>query len=1139
MQRSLLFGLFLAISHPVAAQIAPDGTTSTTVTPTAEGVEINNGDVAGSNLFHSFDRFSIPTGTEAHFNNPDSISNIFSRVTGGNVSNINGILKANGTANLFLINPAGIVFGEGARLQIGGSFYGSTADSIVFPDGEFSANLDNPPLITVNAPIGLNFRDAPQPITNEANFGTVEAVIDPGTEIEYTAIVEIAGLEVAEGKNITLVGGDINLQGSGTTAPGGNIELGGLSESGTVGINSDGSLSFPEDTARSNVSLTENALVDVRGDGNGFIRVYAENLTLTDKGRLYGGIAEGMGREDAVAGDIIIDATESVQIVGTGDFPEGTSQRVDTGIISQVGLPPALRTTENSTAIGQGGSIVVNTDSLDISVNDAGIFSLAHGVGDSGMVDVRANTINITDTAIGTITFGRGDALDVNLNADTIDLNNGNLISQIIGETAEGNGGDINVTARVYRMNGGFIGTDNGSLNQGDAGDINITARESIDLESVTMLSIIQPGAAGDSGNVRFVAPEINISQTSFYSFISTENRSNREGNGGNITLEARDSINIGINGQLFATVPQDSTGDAGNISLTAPNISLEGASVIASTSGEGNGGNLTVTASNALEMDSESKLFSQVGETGVGNAGSISVFARSVNLDDKSFILSDTDGVGDSGMISLNIEESLSVRGESAIVAGVKENGFGDGSDIAIASLNILVTGGAGISSGTRGQGNSGNILIDTDVLTLRDFAAIASSTSQVARGTGGEITINANSITLDKSSGINAFTSSVFDGGEITIAANTLELTRGGTVFTGANSTGNAGNIVLNIAQSISADGANSPTARPADLEPTPDPFSDFLIGRTGLFANTSDVSQGNGGSIFVDTNDIDLANNAEIGADSFGTGAGGSIALLGETLDLNGGIISARTLSGERGNINLQIRDRILLENNSSVSAEALREANGGNITIDTEFIIATPNQNSDIVASAAQGNGGNININAEALLGIEQGELNPVTNDINASSEFGLDGSIAISTPDVNSLRETAELSDNVVATEIVAASNACRADDSNSASSLVVNGRGGVAPKPTDPFGGESIIAEDLTPQSPTANKNPHNIQPVAYKDGEPIYIARGIIPQADGSIILTAYPTAKTPARAASSSGCDTPIDKKPATTNN
>ena len=138
------------------AQVTSDGTVDTQVTQDGNVAEITGGETRGGNLFHSFQNFSVVTGNEAFFNNADNISNIFSRVTGGNISNIDGALRANGSANLFLINPAGIIFGENARLDIGGSFYGSSASRVLFEDGEFSAvdNL-NEPILTINAPIGL------------------------------------------------------------------------------------------------------------------------------------------------------------------------------------------------------------------------------------------------------------------------------------------------------------------------------------------------------------------------------------------------------------------------------------------------------------------------------------------------------------------------------------------------------------------------------------------------------------------------------------------------------------------------------------------------------------------------------------------------------------------------------------------------------------------------------------------------------------------------------------------------------------------------------------------------------------------------------------------------------------------------
>ena len=155
---------------PAHSQVTSDGTTNTTVRQSGNNFEILKGIHKGNNLFHSFKEFSIPPGSSTTFNNSTNVVNIINRVTGGNLSNIGGLIKANENANLFLINPAGIVFGENSSLNIGGSFFATTADSIVFPDNiEFSAtNTNEPLLLTVNVPIGIQFGSTAATIINRS-----------------------------------------------------------------------------------------------------------------------------------------------------------------------------------------------------------------------------------------------------------------------------------------------------------------------------------------------------------------------------------------------------------------------------------------------------------------------------------------------------------------------------------------------------------------------------------------------------------------------------------------------------------------------------------------------------------------------------------------------------------------------------------------------------------------------------------------------------------------------------------------------------------------------------------------------------------------------------------------------------------
>jgi filamentous hemagglutinin family protein len=317
-------GYLCATNNPALAQVTSDGTVNTQVKDDGNTAEITGGETRGDNLFHSFQDFSVKTGNEAFFNNADSISNIFSRVTGGNVSDIDGAIRANGSADLFLINPAGIIFGENASLNLGGSFYGSSANSILFEDGEFSAtDLDNPPLLTVNAPIGLGFRDQPEDIVNRSRSNG-------------------NGLQVLPSQTISLIGGDINFEGGKLFAPEGTINLAGLSTSGEVGLNADGSFDFSQTEGRANVSLFNQATIDVRGSEKGAIKINSNNLELEGASLILAGITTGSGFAEAQAGNIDINSNS---IVAKGE--------------SQI---------QNETfGIGDAGNINITTGSLDFT----------------------------------------------------------------------------------------------------------------------------------------------------------------------------------------------------------------------------------------------------------------------------------------------------------------------------------------------------------------------------------------------------------------------------------------------------------------------------------------------------------------------------------------------------------------------------------------------------------------------------------------------------------------------------------------------------------------------------------------------------------------------------------------------------
>ncbi|MEM9117466.1 MAG: filamentous hemagglutinin N-terminal domain-containing protein [Cyanobacteria bacterium P01_F01_bin.56] len=203
--------------NPAAAQITPDdtlGTENSMVNPVAPQTDlIEGGALRGDMLFHSFEEFNINAGWAANFANPAEVTDILSRVTGANASELFGTLGVLGEANLFFINPNGVVFGPDAQLNISGSFTVSTANSLILPDGsEFSAtNPQAPPLLAVEveAPIGVRFdEELAATLSNEA-------VLEVGQDLTLSAgeVISEGVLQAPEGHVLVeSVAGDVQVQ---------------------------------------------------------------------------------------------------------------------------------------------------------------------------------------------------------------------------------------------------------------------------------------------------------------------------------------------------------------------------------------------------------------------------------------------------------------------------------------------------------------------------------------------------------------------------------------------------------------------------------------------------------------------------------------------------------------------------------------------------------------------------------------------------------------------------------------------------------------------------------------------------------------------------------------------------------------
>ncbi|MDJ0593268.1 MAG: filamentous hemagglutinin N-terminal domain-containing protein, partial [Pleurocapsa sp. MO_226.B13] len=757
------------LSNVAIAQIAIDGTTNTIVNSADNSnFTIENGDRVGGNLFHSFDAFSIPSGGSAIFNNVPEIENIFSRVTGGNISNIDGLIEANGSANLFLINPAGIIFGENARLDIGGSFYSSSASSILFEDGEFSAtDLDNPPLLTINAPIGLSFRDNPGDIVNRSNFGLTNTILDseidpvfenPVFEGREFTLQEVTGLEIDGDRTIALIGGNVILENSaGITAPGGNVELGGLSQAGNINLNENGSLTFPEGVTRADVTLTERSKVQVAADGGGSINIHARNLELREQSELYAGIAEGMGFPDAQAGDLNINATESVRLLGNPrqtpiDFSLGlplidllTIERQSaTGIRNTVGISAIRRNdgSSQSSAVGNGGNIKINSQTLELSkiaVIDTGVF----GSGNGGDIAINSTESVVLDQGVFLSQIqgfdeevvkesGSGDAGNILINTNSLLLTDIALILADVQQGATGNGGDITIqVSDTFTQNqDSFILTQLGRENIGSAGDIAITAG-SYEIGARTVLPALQsdssPGSQGDAGNITIdVANDFSLTGN----LIIAQIQGGATGNAGDISISANNLL-IDNFALVSTNAASGTTGTAGGVSLNADN---------------------TITVSNGAVVDALTE--------NEFDGGDITVNAQNLNLLSGGKIVTGSENLGDAGDINLNIRENLIINNQNPpddspfdepilqaieLQTGLFANTFpgstSNGGSISVKAESIDLQDRGFILAETE-SGSGGNInLIVEDRINLRNNSLI--SAEAFDRANGGNINI------------------------------------------------------------------------------------------------------------------------------------------------------------------------------------------------------------------------------------------------------------------------------------------------------------------------------------------------------------------------------------------------------------
>ncbi|MBD2493902.1 S-layer family protein [Nostoc sp. FACHB-280] len=699
---SFIGAIFLSTicNSRVDAQVIPDNTLSTTVSGSGT-YTVTGGTAVGNNLFHSFSQFDVPSPGSVTFSHSTNIQNIFSRVTGGKASYIDGAINAN--ANLFLLNPAGIIFGKDARLNINGSFVGATANGIRFDDGKvFSTDITKPPVLTMSVPIGLQLG---------ANAGAIRTQGTPADNFLFGSWQSFKATTMA------LVGSEIDMNQSRLTNPDGRFELWAL-KNAEVGLNHQDGLQLISPTTADwgNISLRQSSVIDTSGVNGGAINIRGRGLTVQE-GSGIGSITRSLGQGQGIN----IKTTEFVDFLGVSTATQYSTPGVYTSVIGNQ---------------GRAGDITVETQRLHIA-NGGWIQSTVS----PDFNFFTRQFIPSNDSRTGEITIKAADVELSGYNPFAVNSFRPSAITTLISSGSNNESGKITVNAQRVRLrDGSRISTDilgfyipgfYELITTGKSGDITIEAAESLEISGVTpggltgaVISSIQPYAEGQGGNITIETGNLAISKGGTISSAVAGS-----GLAGNIDISAKavevsdpviDSFSDTVSG-ITVALGKNAVGQGGTISLTADSLRVfNGGQITSSSAGQGRAGSIDLKVKNVDVQGTSQNLVKGSYLPSAIAASSASSFAAGSVI-----IKSDFVQVRDSAEIT------------------VSNTGSGDAGNLDITANNLFLKHGASLRSEVNG-GSQGNILLEVnEVLLLRHGSRIV--TNALGASTGGNININA----------------------------------------------------------------------------------------------------------------------------------------------------------------------------------------------------------------------------------------------------------------------------------------------------------------------------------------------------------------------------------------------------------
>ena len=752
--------LTLAVSFSPSwlyAQAVTDGTMGPIQTLSGQfTVPASLGTTNGINLFHSFKAFNVNSGESATFTGPNSISNVITRVTGGEMSSINGLLRSQvGNANFYFINPSGIVFGYQSKIDVPAAFHAGAVDTLHFLDGTPYGMATPTNSLSISAPENFGLTAASLNNNGFLHVDSTDLTVNNNQTLELAAkTVEIhdSHLTANEG-NIKLLGGDVGMVAS-------SISSDTYSASNAGNIDISATKVAISDTAKITASSNE------AGRG-GVVSIKADNIVLDGNNKdAFTGIAAN-ATSTGQAGKVNVQATSltiqggaemNSSTFGTGDANSVTVVTRDLTIDGKSNTfgSTGIGSRANADSRGQAGNISVTANSIAL-INGGVISSATSSTGNAGIVDINTQALHIDGQKTGidssSNSTATGNAGLVTVKADELTITHAGTIDS--SSFGKGKGGAVQVQSDVININGkesaqsAFTGISSNAFGNGDAGNVTVMANTLTLTESGRIAS----NTTGDAnaGDVSVVANKININgnNSAIYTGIAS-NTYNGKGNAGTVDVKASQLI---IDNAGRITSNTRGKGRAGNVIINAENIDIDaknsdylaGIASAASPDSTGQVGNIYINASNHISLNNEAQISIQNrGAVLDGEPiafGKIDIITPYLSLSDHSVINAQSTQNADASNITLQIANSLQMNLSSISTQANSGNGgainlnTGDYIDLQQSSITTSVT---------SSIGNGGNITVSSPALVIDNGMVQANAYS----GHGGDVFIHVNSL-------------------------------------------------------------------------------------------------------------------------------------------------------------------------------------------------------------------------------------------------------------------------------------------------------------------------------------------------------------------------------------------------------